>query len=81
MTDEAKTEEKETPQQPAPPLVQDIINNYPIDRDRVRDTLLLNLSNGVNRIANALEYFVNQDAADRKANQIMKDRKEESRVD
>lgn len=58
--EQAKAEER-------PPLVQDVINNYPIDRERARDTLLLNVSTSLNRIANALEYFMSQDTADRKA--------------
>ena len=81
MTDEAKTEEKAEVAQQQSPLVQDVINNYPIDRERVRDTLLLNLSNNVARVANALEYFMSQDVADRKANAAMRDRKADSKVE
>jgi len=87
MSDEKKKEleaaeaaQKEKLEDRASPLVQDIINGYPIDRERVRDTLLVNISTGLNRIANALEYFANQDVADRKGNQIMKDQKADSEV-
>ncbi len=52
--------------------VEQIVAGYPIDRDRVRDTLLINVSTNLNRIANALEYFANQDMADRKGNEISK---------
>jgi hypothetical protein len=72
MTDEVKNEETNKPEQPQQIMVQDIINNYPIDRERVRDTLFINISTSLNRIANALEYFVSQDTADRKAKYIEK---------
>lgn len=61
-----KTEEAEV----KAPSIQDIINNYPIDRERARDVLLLSISNGVSRIANALEYFANKDVTEESAKKI-----------
>lgn len=78
MTDENKDskefpkEVEVPPTQEKPVMVQDIINNYPVDRERVRDTLFINISNSLNRIANTLEYFVTQDAAERKVNAATK---------
>ena len=75
MSEEEKKElkkEKEEEQQQQQLSVQDIINTYPVDREKVRDILLINISGGINRIANALEYFANQDVADRKVKEIQK---------
>ena len=35
--------------------VEQIIGSYPIDRERVRDTLLVSISTNLTRIANSLE--------------------------
>jgi hypothetical protein len=74
---EVKEEQLKTPEEAAPQnvSVEQIIGSYPIDRDRVRDTLLVTISTALNRIANALEYFANQDIADRKGKEVSKDQK------
>jgi hypothetical protein len=35
--------------------VQDILNTYPIDRDKCRDVLMIEISGNLRRIANSLE--------------------------
>ena len=35
--------------------VQDILNNYPIDREKCRDVLMMEMSQNLVRIANSLE--------------------------
>jgi len=62
------------PEAPQNVSVEQIIASYPIDRGRVRDTLLVSISTNLNRIANALEYFAKQDMADRKGKEISKEK-------
>ena len=71
--DEAAVKEKvkeEKAQAPPQLSVQEIINAYPNDREKARDTILAGIHNELNRIANAIEYFASQDVAEKKAKQI-----------
>ena len=43
------------PQQPQSISIQDILNTYPIDRDKCRDVLLVEVSKNLVRIADSLE--------------------------
>jgi hypothetical protein len=40
--------------------IEDILNNYPIDREKLRDVLFLEISKNLQRIANSLEKFINE---------------------
>lgn len=46
------------PQGPRIIPVEDIINNYPVDREKIRDVLLLEISKKLERIASSMEKFV-----------------------
>jgi len=45
------------PKQPPKITIQDVINNYPPDREKVRDQLLLAISNDLTKIATTLDWF------------------------
>jgi len=75
MTEKGKKEEvkeavEEKAQAPPQLSVQEIINAYPNDREKARDTILAGIHNELNRIANAIEYFASQDVAEKKAKQM-----------
>jgi hypothetical protein len=85
--EKAKTEvgkQEAAPQAEAKPImVQDILRNYPADREGARDSLLLAISSNLGRIANTLEYnlgriantleyFANVDITNKKASEIQK---------
>ena len=52
-----KTQEAKGPEQPEPQKisVEQILGIYPLDREKARDTIQLEMSRNLNRIANALE--------------------------
>ena len=45
----------ETPPQPQAVSIQDILNTYPIDREKCRDVLMVEMSKSLIRIADSLE--------------------------
>jgi ATP-dependent protease Clp ATPase subunit len=65
VQEEVKAEEK--PKVPPPVSIQELVNAYPNDREKARDTLFMGIHNELNRIANALEYFATQDVAEKKS--------------
>lgn len=69
-----KTEESAPAEQPQQQQVsvEQVLANYPIDRERIRDTILLNISRELTRIANALDYFASKDVAKEKAEKVGK---------
>jgi ERCC4-related helicase len=40
--------------------VEEIINNYPIDREKIRDIIFLEISKNLTRIANSMEKFFSE---------------------
>jgi hypothetical protein len=40
--------------------IEDLINRYPIDREKVRDVLLLEISKSLGKIAASFEKFFNE---------------------
>jgi hypothetical protein len=65
VQEEVKAEEK--PKVSPPVSIQELVNAYPNDREKARDTLFMGIHNELNRIANALEYFATQDVAEKKS--------------
>jgi len=53
QTQETTKDENPEPQQQI--SIQDILNSYPIDRDKCRDVILLEMSVNLKRIADSLE--------------------------
>jgi hypothetical protein len=57
MTDEKRVEEKteERQQEVKPVSVEQILGNYPIDREKCRDVMILDISRALLKISNTLE--------------------------
>jgi len=65
--EKVKEVKEEKVQAPPQISVQEIVNAYPNDREKARDTIFMGIHNELNRIANALEYFASQDVAEKKS--------------
>jgi len=56
-TPKVNPKKNDAPDQPVKITVQDVLNSYPPDREKVRDQILLSISNELIKISATLDWF------------------------